>query len=77
MPWRPRKYRQTRHALENAEQQYRIAERGVLGSDEATRYRIAEGLGDVLMSGGPIRRQPKSSRRRARWRRTTSRVPKF
>ncbi len=39
------------HALELAEQQYRIAERA--DSDiQATRYRIAEGLGDVLMLRG-------------------------
>ncbi|MCH8147608.1 MAG: AAA family ATPase [Planctomycetes bacterium] len=37
------------HAFELAEQQYRIAQRGVPDADEATRYRIAEGLGDVLM----------------------------
>jgi signal transduction histidine kinase/DNA-binding response OmpR family regulator/tetratricopeptide (TPR) repeat protein len=41
-----------RHALELAEEQYRIAERGVPDTDEATRYRIAEGLGDVLMLRG-------------------------
>lgn len=40
------------HALELAEEQYRIAERGVAKTDEATRYRIAEGLGDVLMLRG-------------------------
>jgi signal transduction histidine kinase/CheY-like chemotaxis protein/tetratricopeptide (TPR) repeat protein/tRNA A-37 threonylcarbamoyl transferase component Bud32 len=42
----------TQHALELAEEQYRIAERGVGGDDDATRYRIAEGLGDVLMLRG-------------------------
>ena len=42
----------TRHDLEIAEEQYRIAERGVSDTDEATRYRIAEGLGDVLMLRG-------------------------
>ncbi len=40
------------HALEVAEQQFRIAERGVADADEATRYRIAEGLGDVHMLRG-------------------------
>ncbi len=40
------------HALELAEEQYRIAERGVSHADEATRYRIAEGLGDVFMLRG-------------------------
>ncbi|HUT10570.1 MAG TPA: response regulator [Thermoguttaceae bacterium] len=40
------------HALEIAEQQYRIAERGVASADNATGYRIAEGLGDVLMMRG-------------------------
>src|SRR5262249_24087104 len=39
------------HSLEIAEEQYRIAERGAPG-DQATRYRIAEGLGDVLMLRG-------------------------
>ncbi len=38
--------------MELAEQQYRIAERGVSQTDEATQYRIAEGLGDVLMLRG-------------------------
>ncbi|MCB9937185.1 MAG: response regulator [Planctomycetaceae bacterium] len=42
----------THHALELAEQQYRIAQRGVPDADEVTRYRIAEGLGDVLMLRG-------------------------
>ena len=40
------------HALELAAEQYRIAERGVSHSDEPTRFRIAEGLGDVLMLRG-------------------------
>ena len=39
------------HALELAEEQYRIAERGT-PSDQAIRYQIAEGLGDVLMLRG-------------------------
>jgi two-component system sensor kinase len=42
----------TQHALELAEEQYRIAKRGVPEADDATRYRIAEGLGDVLMLRG-------------------------
>lgn len=41
----------TQHSLEIAEVQYRIAERGA-PSDRTTRYRIAEGLGDVLMLRG-------------------------
>ena len=41
----------THHALEVAEEQYRIAERGA-STDQAIRYRIAEGLGDVLMLRG-------------------------
>ncbi len=41
-----------RHALEIAERQYRIAERGVPTADEGTRRGIAEGLGDVLMLRG-------------------------
>jgi len=40
------------HALEIAQQQYRIAERGRASADNATGYRIAEGLGDVLMMRG-------------------------
>ncbi|MDD4270605.1 MAG: response regulator [Pirellulaceae bacterium] len=40
------------HVLETAEQQYRIAERGSYASPVATRFRIAEGLGDVLMLRG-------------------------
>ena len=39
-------------AFELAEQQYLIAQRGVSGTDDATRYRIAEGLGDMLMLRG-------------------------
>ncbi|WP_447972829.1 tetratricopeptide repeat protein [Nitrospira sp. Kam-Ns4a] len=39
-------------ALASAEQQYRIADRGAAGAEAATRYRIAEGLGDVLMLRG-------------------------
>ena len=41
-----------RHALAMAEEQYRIAERGAAHADRSTRYRIAEGLGDVLMLRG-------------------------
>ncbi len=40
------------HALEIAERQYRIAERGVAGADETARRHVAEGLGDVLMLRG-------------------------
>ena len=40
-----------RYALELAEEQYRIAERGAPGNP-AIRYQIAEGLGDVLMLRG-------------------------
>jgi two-component system sensor kinase len=40
------------HSLEVAEQQYRIAQRGAELSDAPTRFRIAEGLGDVLMLRG-------------------------
>jgi two-component system sensor kinase len=41
----------TQHSLEIAEEQYRIAERGA-PTDRAVRYRVAEGLGDVLMLRG-------------------------
>ena len=40
------------HSLEVAEQQYRIARRGMQEADEATRFKVAEGLGDVLMLRG-------------------------
>ncbi|MHB1033312.1 MAG: response regulator [Pirellulales bacterium] len=40
------------HALETAEGQYRIAQRGAALTEKATHYRIAEGLGDVLMLRG-------------------------
>lgn len=39
-------------ALETAELNYRIAERGAAGADAGTRHRIAAGLGDVLMLRG-------------------------
>jgi len=39
-------------ALATAELNYRIAERGAEGADVSTRYRIAAGLGDVLMLRG-------------------------
>jgi signal transduction histidine kinase/tetratricopeptide (TPR) repeat protein len=39
-------------ALATAELNYRIAERGAEGADTSTRYRIAAGLGDVLMLRG-------------------------
>ena len=42
----------SQHSLETSEQQYRIAERGSAQADRSTRYRIAEGLGDVLMLRG-------------------------
>ncbi|MEZ6055145.1 MAG: ATP-binding protein [Planctomycetaceae bacterium] len=41
----------SQHVMELAEEQYRIAERGATGHVEV-RYRIAEGLGDVLMLRG-------------------------
>ncbi|MHC4399259.1 MAG: response regulator [Planctomycetota bacterium] len=41
-----------RHSLAVAERQYRIAERGARFADKAIRYRIVEGLGDVLMLRG-------------------------
>jgi two-component system sensor kinase len=41
-----------RHALAIAEQQYRIAERGMSDADEAVNQRISEGLGDILMLRG-------------------------
>jgi signal transduction histidine kinase len=44
------------HSLEIAEQQYEIAVRGLATADQATCYRIAEGLGDVLMLRGRYER---------------------
>ena len=41
-----------RHALEVAEQQYRIAERGATAAPAALQFEIYEGLGDVLMLRG-------------------------
>ncbi len=42
----------SRHSLEIAEQQYRICARGVQESDSASRRRICEGLGDILLLKG-------------------------
>lgn len=42
----------SQYALEIAEQLYRIAERGAEKMDDATRYQVAESLGDVLMLRG-------------------------
>jgi two-component system sensor kinase len=42
----------SQHSLEIAEQQYRITVRGAAAAGESTRYRIAQGLGDVLMLRG-------------------------
>ncbi|WP_163999654.1 protein kinase domain-containing protein [Pyxidicoccus caerfyrddinensis] len=41
-----------RFALETAELNYRIAERGAPGADAGTRFRISAGLGNVLMLRG-------------------------
>ncbi|QSQ13019.1 protein kinase domain-containing protein [Myxococcus landrumensis] len=41
-----------RFGLESAELNYRIAERGAAGADPGTRFRIASGLGQVLMLRG-------------------------
>ncbi|MHB8971643.1 MAG: ATP-binding protein [Pirellulaceae bacterium] len=41
-----------RHALEIAEQQYRIAQRGATSQPTAVRFQVVEGLGDVLMLRG-------------------------
>ncbi|MEO2045938.1 MAG: AAA family ATPase [Pirellulales bacterium] len=42
----------SQYAFEIAEQQYRIAERGAAVADRLTKYRVAQGLGDVLMLRG-------------------------
>ena len=52
MPWPRQKGARGQHSLEIAEQQYRIAERGVPSTDEKTRAIIAEGLGDIFMLRG-------------------------
>src|SRR6516162_80313 len=57
----------SQHALRLAEQQYRIAERGA--ADQATCYRVAEGLGDVLRLSGQFEesgRQLRAARALAR-----------
>lgn len=41
-----------RHALQIAEQQYRIAQRGTASASKAVRFQVVEGLGDVLMLMG-------------------------
>ena len=41
-----------RHALEMAEGQYRIAQRGAQSAENTAHYAIAKGLGDVLMLRG-------------------------
>lgn len=41
-----------RHALETAQQQYEIARRGVAHHSKELQYRVAGGLGDVLMLRG-------------------------
>ncbi|WP_338863694.1 protein kinase domain-containing protein [Myxococcus stipitatus] len=42
----------SRFALESSELNYRIAERGAAGADTSTRFRVAAGLGQVLMLRG-------------------------
>ncbi len=42
----------TKYALEIAEQQYRIAARGARDAPRTVQYRIAEGLGEILMHRG-------------------------
>lgn len=46
------RHAQSQHALEVAEQHYRIASQGTSQRDAALRCQIAEGLGDVLMLRG-------------------------
>jgi signal transduction histidine kinase/CheY-like chemotaxis protein len=41
-----------RYALEVAEQQYRIAQRGAASAEAAMRYRVVRGLGEVLLLRG-------------------------
>ena len=48
----------SQHALESATNSFLIAQRGTKTADHATRFRIAEGLGDVLMLQG---RYPESA----------------
>ena len=68
----------SQHVLEIAEQQYRIAQRGMTSADGPTRFRIVEGLGDVLMLRGHTTcRQGISSNRRLRWLRGPTTKPIF
>ena len=46
----------SQNALDVAEQQFEIARRSAESADDATRFRIAEGLGDVLMTRGRYQR---------------------
>jgi PAS domain S-box-containing protein len=46
------KQARARHSLEIAEQQYRIAARGIPETDQTARFQVAQGLGDVLMLRG-------------------------
>ncbi|RKH57451.1 GAF domain-containing sensor histidine kinase [Corallococcus llansteffanensis] len=58
-----------RFALDTAELNYRIAERGAAGADPHTRYRIASGLGTALMMRGrydEAQQQLESAQRLAR-----------
>ena len=60
-----------RQALESAEMMYRIAFRGIRDGDVATRARVAEDLGEVLMLRGFVRGSGPMARRgssaRAGW----------
>ena len=51
-----------RYALEVAEQQYLIAERGAIQAESATRYRVTAALGEVLLLRGRYDRPDKSSK---------------
>lgn len=42
----------SQNAFDVAEQQYQIAARGAVGSTDAIRFRVAEGLGEVLLTQG-------------------------
>ncbi|MDA1052332.1 MAG: DUF2791 family P-loop domain-containing protein [Planctomycetota bacterium] len=50
--WATAEKARTQFSLDVAEQQFRIAERGVDGHGERVKRRVAEGLGDVLMLRG-------------------------
>jgi signal transduction histidine kinase len=55
----------SRHTLDVAERYYRLADRGAVDADDATRMRILDGLGDVLRIRGSQEAEPTYARAQA------------